>query len=150
MLPVWQRRRSDPLEVRKRKQLWEPWNHLKNVRQRLWEWPEPRSATRRPICFHLFINSPPHSPFFSPPARLFRFGGRTAHCARRAKPVAAMILWTREGSHQWDGGSLFVSLPLPTSFLIASILLPFLERPYYHRLSEDLPAVRRFGGRSYP
>lgn len=84
MLPVWQWRSSNTPEVRERerKQLWEPSNDLKNVRKRLWERTEPRSASRCQICF--FFNLLLFSSTFSgfPPVRPFNVGGRAAHCAR--------------------------------------------------------------------
>lgn len=149
VLPVWQRRRSNTLEVRKRKTIVGASEPSEKCAPKSLgtAWTQ---VSDSPSDLLLFIYSPPHFLFPPPPRDLLTLAAVLLIVNGGPSLERRWGYGHREGSRERDGDSLFFSLPLPPCFLIASILLPFLERPYYHRLSEDLPAVRRFRGRSYP
>lgn len=121
--------------------------------------PGQRVAVRSVFFLNLLLFSSTFSGFPPPsdPSTLAA-GLLIVHVLRWAVPVAVMMLspLARSSSEHSGRFTLVGSRPFvllsSTSyhFLIVSILRPFLERPYYPRLSEDLPAVRRFGGRPYP
>lgn len=91
---------------------------------------------RRP-ALGLFILLHFFSPPPTPPVRPFLFASRISAAQRLRRGVQKV--------HASEMATL--CSPLLHFLLVASVLLSFLERPYYRRLSEDLPAVR---GRPYP